>query len=100
VISLNDFGERLKILRTSKGLTQEQLARRLNLTKSVVSAYELGMRMPSVNIVIKMSAIFAVTTDYLLGVDEKQRFDLSGLSEGEVSLVRNLINTLKDKKTM
>lgn len=94
-----DFGERLKILRISKGLTQEQLARRLNLTKSVVSAYELGMRKPSINIVIKIAAIFGVTTDYLLGVDEKQRFDLSGLSEAEISLVRNLINTLKEKKT-
>ncbi len=42
-----DFGERLRKLRTEAGMTQTELAKRLNITKSVVSYYELRERTPS-----------------------------------------------------
>ncbi|MFR3008340.1 MAG: helix-turn-helix domain-containing protein, partial [Pseudoruminococcus massiliensis] len=42
-----DFGNRLKTLRIKKKLTQQQLADLLGLTKSVISAYENGLRYPA-----------------------------------------------------
>ena len=72
-----DFG-----LRINNNLTQSQLAGQLGLTKSVISAYETGLRMPSYDVLIQIAKKFKVTTDYLLGIENRREIDLSGLSEG------------------
>jgi len=90
-----DFGNRLKTLRLKNNYTQQQLADRLSLTKSVISAYETGLRMPSYDILISISRIFKVTTDYLLGLEQKQEVDLSGLTNEEVTALLNLIKAMK-----
>lgn len=90
-----DFGTTLKKLRLEKHLTQSQLAQRLGLTKSVISAYETGLRMPSYDILIAIAKIFNVSTDFLLGLDRKQEIDFSGLTEDEVNALINLIRVMK-----
>lgn len=92
-----DFGNRLKTLRIQSNLTQAQLAERLDLTKSVISAYETGLRMPSYDVMISIARIFKVTTDYLLGVEQKQEVDLSGLTDEEKNALVNLIKAMKHK---
>lgn len=64
-----DFGNRLKTLRIQNNMTQFQLSQKLGLTKSVISAYENGLRMPSYDVLIAISNIFRVTTDFLLGIE-------------------------------
>ena len=76
-----EFKTRLKELRKQKSLTQEQLAKRLWVTKSIVSAYELGTRFPSLDVLIKLAYTFNVSTDYLLGINKKRSLDVSDLSE-------------------
>ena len=73
-----DFGQRLKELRVQAGMTQLQLAQRMGVTKSVVSFYELQERTPSPDILVKLSGIFKVSTDYLLGLDPRETIDISG----------------------
>lgn len=92
-----DFGNVLKKLRLEESLTQAQLAERLGVTKSVVSYYELHERTPSPEILIKLAAIFHVSTDYLLGLDKKEAVDLSGLDQNDVMTVKHLIATLRNK---
>ena len=92
-----EFGKTLKNLRLQNCLTQAQLANRLGVTKSVISAYETGLRMPSYDILISISRIFKVTTDYLLGVERKQSVDLSGLTGEETSALLELIRAMKRK---
>ncbi len=87
----------LKDLRLQNCLTQAQLASRLGVTKSVISAYETGLRMPSYDILISISRIFKVTTDYLLGVERKWNIDLSGLTDEEISALLELIRAMKRK---
>lgn len=50
-----DFGSKLKVMRVNKHLSQEQLAKRIGITKSMVSAYETSMRMPSYEVLIKVA---------------------------------------------
>lgn len=92
---MTDFGNRLKNLRLRKHMTQSDLAERLGVTKSVISAYETGLRMPSYDILIKISRIFRVTTDYLLGLESKQEIDVSGLTEDEIRALTNLVKAMQ-----
>lgn len=93
-----DLGNILKTLRLKENMTQAQLAQKLGLTKSVISAYETGLRLPSYDILIHISKIYNVSTDYLLGLDHRQEIDLSGLSQEEVAAVLNLIKVMKKNK--
>ena len=89
------FGNTLKTLRLLNNLTQAKLAQRLGVTKSVISAYETGLRMPSYDILISISQIFKGTTDYLLGLEKKQDLDLSGLTADEIQALTDLIKAMK-----
>lgn len=61
------FGDRLKHLRESRGLTQEQLGMLFSVKKAAISKYESGSTSPDLVTVSKLADYFSVTTDYLLG---------------------------------
>ena len=93
-----DFGNTLKRLRTESGYTQQQLADRLGVTKSVVSYYELQERYPSPDILIKLASIFHVSTDYLLGLQKEATISLDGLGQEDIAVIQRLVELLKQKK--
>lgn len=95
-VRLVNFGNRLKTLRIKKKLTQQQLADLLGLTKSVISAYENGLRYPAYDVLIKISRIFKVSTDFLLGVEIKREIDTSGLTDEQVEALIELIDTIRN----
>ena len=94
-----NFGERLKMLRTEAGMTQNQLADRLGISKSVISYYELKERNPSPEILIRLAEIIHVTTDYLLGIEHKKLLDVSDLADEDMRFLIITIETLRKKKT-
>lgn len=89
---------RLKQLRTEKGLTQEQTAKRVSVTRSTLSAYENGTRYPSYDVLVNLSYLFGVSTDYLLCKEERRFLDVSGLNEQEVTAIANMVSLLRSKK--
>lgn len=92
-----DFGNVLKALRLKENMTQAALAQKLGLTKSVISAYETGLRLPSYDVLIHIAKIYNVSTDYLLGLEKENDIDLSGLSEEETDAILNLIQAMKKR---
>ncbi len=92
-----NFGEKLKSLRTDASMTQAELAKKLNVTKSVVSYYELQERTPSPDVLIKIANIFHVTTDYLLGIEQRKTIDVSDLNEEDMRFLLITIETLRKK---
>ena len=92
-----DFGNTLKTLRLHEEMTQAQLSQKLGLTKSVISAYETGLRLPSYDVFVHIAQIFKVSTDYLLGVEQKDSLDLSGLTQNEKSALLALIKAMKSR---
>lgn len=92
-----DFGDRLKLLRTQAGLTQKQLAERIGATKSMISYYELQERQPSSVSLKKLSEVFHVSTDYLLGLEKGETIDVSGLDEEEINAVRQIVSIMRKK---
>jgi transcriptional regulator with XRE-family HTH domain len=91
------FGEKLKILRKGLKLTQQQLAERVGVAKSVVSYYESGDRYPSYDVLIKLARIFHVTTDYLLDVEKNRILDVSDLSEDDITVLQTVADALRNK---
>ena len=61
------FGERLKHLRNEMGLTQQDLAKLLNISPSTVGMYEQGRRDPDTGTINFLASYFRVSADYLLG---------------------------------
>lgn len=92
-----DFGARLKELRSQAGLTQKQLAEQIGVTKSVVSFYELRERTPSPEILVKLAALFHVSSDYLLGIEKGTYIDISGLDTDDEKAVRLVVEQLRKK---
>ena len=78
-------------------LTQKQVADRIGLAISAVSAYESGTRYPSYETLVKLSRMFHVSTDYLLGLTEKRSIDVTGLDDTEIELLSQLADKLKKK---
>lgn len=64
------FAQRLKSLRKEIGLSQEALAKKLNLDKSTVAKYETEKISPSIEMLIIFAKFFKVSSDYLLGLEE------------------------------
>ena len=66
-----NFGQILKQLRITKGLTQNELAKILDVSKSNISKYEAGSVEPNMSVLIRISEYFEVSVDYLLGKNAK-----------------------------
>ena len=93
------LGQRIRKLRTGAGLTQGELAEKLCLGKSAVSAYETGDRTPKESVIVAIASLFNVTTDWLLGIDERDNIiDLTGFNEHEIRLIRNFVASLVDMR--
>ena len=91
------IGKFIAACRKKAGLTQQQLAAQLGITKSVVSFYELQSRSPSPEVLAKLAQIFHVSADYLLGLDTRETIDVSGLAEKDISALRSLAESLRSK---
>ncbi len=87
---------RLKELRIQKQWTQEQVARRIGVTRAALSMYENGTRQPSYEILIEFSILYNVSCDYLLGCERKKLIDVSGLNEYDIAAVEHIISALRN----
>lgn len=92
------IADKIKQLRTSRGMTQTDLAKKLNITRSSVNAWEMGISTPSTAYLVELSTLFHVSTDYLLGLDNTSTLDISNLSEQEIKIVYDLVQYFRDNK--
>ena len=69
------FGEKLKDARKAAGLSQEQFAQKLSVSRSAIAKWESDRGMPDVNNLKAMAQLLDVSVDYLLDEDEKLSFN-------------------------
>ena len=89
------IGERIKYLREAKGLTQKDVATKLGLESAAVSKYELNLREPNIEVLKKLSEIFEVSTDFLLGLTpnvyicekDKSTFNLTNIKNPSTEII-------------
>lgn len=91
------LNERIRQLRITHNLSQVNLATALGISKQCVSNWENDNIQPSIEMLIKLSSYFSVSTDYLLGLDNRAYLEVTGLSEKELSHIQLLINDLTKK---
>lgn len=86
---------RIKELRLSHGLNQVELAKKLSVRKQTVSNWENNNIQPSIDMLVKIADCFSVTTDYLLGRDDKIKICVDGLTETEVAHIEQIVQDLR-----
>ena len=92
-----EIGERIKHLRISKKLTQDEVAQALNVKRETVTRWETGARDIKTEITILLSKYFNVSADYLLGLTENTSTNISeiGISNKtgfSTSTVENILD--------
>lgn len=97
-----ETGKRIQLLRKQKGLSQEELADRLNVSSNTVAKIECGLRRPSVDFVVDLVNFFDTTVDYIILGEEikKERnydFLIREIDDTIEQLLASKENLLKEK---
>ncbi|MBQ4109972.1 MAG: helix-turn-helix transcriptional regulator [Clostridia bacterium] len=92
-----ELGEKLKMLRKEKGLSQAKVATRLNLSTSAISSYETYSKIPSAEVLIQLALFYNVSVDYLLGIDNRNFINTDGLTSVQKNLVEKIINEFRSQ---
>ena len=77
-------------------MTQQAFAKRFNISKATVSAYENGTRLPSYDVLIKIADFFHITTDTLLGYNKRYYIDITDLTPKQRSSINNIISVYNE----
>ena len=91
------LNERIRKLRLERNLSQVDLAKKLNVTKQSVSNWENDNIQPSIEMLVKLAAVFSVSTDYLLGLENRRYLEITGLTGEEVSHIQVVVEDLRSK---
>ncbi len=95
------LAERLKGLRAKLKLSQREVANILEVSPSVISAYESGERTPSVEVLLRLSNLYQCSTDYLLGRTEETpatKIDVSDLTGFQVQTLLAVAKAFRETK--
>lgn len=83
--------DKIRELREKAGYSQAQLAKQLDVTRSSVNAWEMGLSMPTTQYIVALTKLFHVSADYILGTASDFCITLDGYTEEEVALILSLL---------
>lgn len=89
---------RIRELREARSITQTQLARHLSITKQSVSNWEHESILPSIEMLMRIADYFSVSTDYLLGLDDKKYIEVTGLNDSQIAHFQQLVDDISMKE--
>ena len=95
---IQGLSERLRDLRVKNGLSQRTVAKRLDVSPSIISSYETGERTPSTENLLALSYLYHCTTDFLLGRDsipQQAVLRVEGLMPKQVQLLSELVESMR-----
>ena len=83
--------DKIKELREKAGYSQAQLAKKLDVTRSSINAWEMGLSTPTTQYIVALSRLFHVSSDYILGIDGGFSLSLNGYTEEEIQLIYQMV---------
>ena len=93
------FSQRLKQLRSLQGISQYALADTLGVSRTSLKNWELATATPPLDVLVDMAMYFRVTSDYLLGLDERRSIQISFLSDRYVDVLTNLVRVMEEERS-
>ena len=92
------ISERIRQLREQAGYSQSMLAKKLDVTRSSVNAWEMGISAPTTQYVVAMAKLFHVSSDYMLGMESALQLSLDGYTPEETRLIFDLIKYFDQRR--
>ena len=86
------ISDKIKELREKAGYSQSQLAKKLDVTRSSINAWEMGLSTPTTQYIVALSRLFHVSSDYILGINETLSLSLNGYTEEEIQLIYKIVD--------
>lgn len=106
-----NIGEQITQLRKQNNLSQEELAKRAKVSRTIIGNYERNANTPSIEVLIKLARVFNVSVDYIIGEGQLSALDKDVLKRIEdieeldpetkkhlFFLIDNVIQNSKTKK--
>ena len=78
-----EIGERLKQLRIKRKLTQFEVEELTGINRSTLSLYELGIRVPPIDMLMQLALLYKVSIDYLCGIEKSYSEDVEKVKQGD-----------------
>lgn len=94
------IADKIKELRISNNLTQSDLAKKLGITRSSVNAWEMGISVPSTMYLVELAHLFAVSTDYILGLEHEMALNLSGIDADGIRLLNDMLRYIRNQQKL
>lgn len=91
------IADRIKDLSKLHSLTQSDVAKRLEITRSSVNAWEMGISVPSSGCIVQLAHLFHVSADYLLGIEHEMMMDISGLDSESVKILTDMVQYMRGR---
>lgn len=92
------IAEKIKELREANSMTQNEVAKRLSITRSSVNAWEMGISVPSTMYIVQLAQLFSVSADYILGLDSRAVLDISGLDDESVRILNDMARYMRERQ--
>ena len=100
-IDVYDFGLRLKELREGKNLSQTDVARIIEISRTTISGYEQNIKTPKIETLKKLALLYNSSVDYILGIETRKNFYLDDFTPEQQDIVLDFLEKIKPqmKKT-
>lgn len=92
------IADKIRELRELNGQTQNYVAKQLGVTRAAVNSWEMGLSIPSTMFIVALANLFAVSTDYILGLEHKAMLDISGLDSDSVKILNDMVQYMRDRQ--
>lgn len=94
-MTVEPIGTKLKMLRTERNVSQEEVASSCDISRVALTRYENSVRMPTLDIAVRLAAYYGLTIEELYGIQpepiesKKESAGIGKLSEDEIELIKN-----------
>ena len=89
------LNENIKQLRQARNLSQVDLAKALGVTKQSISNWENNNIQPSIDMLIRLAQFFSVSTDFILGLDQRKYIEINGLTDHQLAHITAIIDDIR-----
>ena len=95
-----DCGMIIKNLREKANMTQQELGRKINRDKGIISRYENNYQAVPFETMRGFASIFNVSMDYLAGMEKRNTVDVTMLTEEQTGIIRSLAEAFKENNSL